>query len=343
MKKIVAIMLVVIFTMSAFTGCATKKNSDSFDGRQVRIVIGSTSTSGDTYMISDIANRYLAKALNMSSKIDAVGAGPAYEAIATAKPNGDTIMMMHDGAYLGVLFGSFEEKYALENYEIGPRYGVNAGAAFAAKADAPYNDMKEMADYLQANPDYKVRVAIESGSVSHLGFVVYYQWVKDTYGDAVAKQIIAVVGGTTSEKCQMLWDGNVDVIFADYSSLFTYTEEGVEDKIKMKYTALLDNIEGIDVPSFADLGITYKGEEFRFAKDFVIYFPKGTPQTLIDQMDKAVKEICENQEYVDAMNKLTYTVDYLSAAEAKEYIYNKRDLASDIITNAPSLDELTAQ
>ena len=343
MKKIVAIMLVVIFTMSAFTGCATKKNSDSFDGRQVRIVIGSTSTSGDTYMISDIANRYLAKALNMSSKIDAVGAGPAYEAIATAKPNGDTIMMMHDGAYLGVLFGSFEEKYALENYEIGPRYGVNAGAAFAAKADAPYNDMKEMADYLQANPDYKVRVAIESGSVSHLGFVVYYQWVKDTYGDAVAKQIIAVVGGTTSEKCQMLWDGNVDVIFADYSSLFTYTEEGVEDKIKMKYTALLDNIEGIDVPSFADLGITYKGEEFRFAKDFVIYFPKGTPQTLIDQMDKAVKEICENQEYVDAMNKLTYTVDYLSAAEAKEYIYNKRDLASDIIVNAPSLDELTAQ
>ncbi len=343
MKKIVAILLIAIYTMSVFTGCATKKNENTFDGRQVRIVIGSTSTSGDTYMISDIANRYLAKALNMSSKIDAVGAGPAYEAIATAKPNGDTIMMMHDGAYLGVLFGSFEEKYALENYEIGPRYGVNAGAAFAAKADAPYNDMKELAEYLKANPDYKVRVAIESGSVSHLGFVVYYEWVKDTYGEDIAKQIIAVVGGTTAEKCQMLWDGNVDVIFADYSSLFTYTEEGVEAKIKMKYTALLDNIEGIDVPSFADLGITYKGEEFRFAKDFLIYFPKGTPQALIDEMDKAVKEVCENQEYIASMNKLTYTVNYLSAAEAKEYIYNKRALATDIIENAPSLDELTAQ
>ncbi len=343
MKKIVALMLTAVLTMSVFTGCASKKNEDSFEGRQVRILVGSTSTSGDSYMISDIANRFLSKALKMNSKLDAVGAGPAYEAMVTAKPNGDTIMMFHDGTYLGVLFGSFDEKYALENYEIGPRYGVNAGAAFAAKADAPYNDMKELADYLKANPDYKVRVAIESGSVSHLGFVVYYDWVKDTYGADVAKQIIAVVGGTTAEKCQMLWDGNVDVIFADYSSLYTYTEDGVEDKIKMKYTALLDNIEGIDVPSFADLGITYKGEEFRFGKDFIIYFPKGTPQTLIDEMDKAVKEVCENQEYIDAMNKLTYTVDYLSAADTKEYIFNKRDLANDIIKNAPSLDELTAQ
>ena len=343
MKKIVALMLVAIFTMSVFTGCATKKNENSFDGRQVRIVIGSTSTSGDTYMISDLCNRYLSSALKMNSKIDAVGAGPAYDAIATAKPNGDTIMMMHDGAYLGVLFGSFEDKYDLENYEIGPLYGINAGSGFGAKADAPYNNMKELADYLKANPDYQVRIAIESGSVSHLGFVVYYEWVKDTYGDDVAKQIIAVVGGSTAEKCQMLWDGNVDVIFADYSSLFTYTEEGVEDKIKMKYMGLLDNIEGIDVPSFADLGITYKGEEFRFAKDFVVYLPKGTSQALVDEMDAAVKTVCENQEYVAAMNKLTYTVNYKSAAETKEYIYAKRDLAKDIIVNAPSLDELTAQ
>lgn len=342
MKRLLVLSLVVIVALTSLIGCK-KAEETTFDGKKVRVVIGSSSTTGDSYMIADMTMRYLSKALNANTKVDAVGAGPAFEAISTADPDGSTIMMFHDMTYLGISFGAFDEKYSLENMIVGPRIGLNPGACFAASASAPYDDMREMAEYLKANPDKNVRAAVEAGGVSHIGFISYYEWVAKEYGQDVADRIDVVVGGSTAEKSQMLWDGNTDIIFADYSSLLQYTEEGVEDQLKMKFIALLDDIDGVDIPTFADLGVTLGEEPFEFSKEFVIYFPKDTPQALVDEIDAAAKEISTDQAFIDEMAKLTYKVDYLPAAETKAHIYEKRDALDGLIKAAPSLDELTVQ
>lgn len=345
MKKILILGLVVILALTSFVGCSKESatSAPSFDGERVRVVIGSTSTTGDSYIIADTTMRYLSKALNADTKVDAVGAGPAFEAISTAKPDGSTIMMFHDMTYLGISFGAFDEKYALENMVVGPRIGQNPGSLFAASASAPYDDMKEMADYLKANPDKSVRVAVEAGGVSHIGFISYYDWVVREYGQDVADRIRVVVGGSTAEKSQMLWDGNADVIFADYSSLVQYTEEGVEDKLKMKFVGLLDSIDGTDAPTFAELGVTLNGKPFVFSKDFVIYLPKDMPQELVAELDKAAEEISKDQAFIDDMAKLKYKVAYLPSAESKTFITEKRDSLDALIKAAPSLDVLTVQ
>lgn len=361
MKKIIALGMVVALAMSSLVGCGGKSTESTgvkeaataagestaakaksvFDGARVRIVIGSTSTTGDSYMIADTTNRYLSKALNMSSKVDAVGAGPALDAVLTADPDGSTMMLFHDMAYLGVTFGAFDEEYSLDNMIVGPRVATNPGSAFAATASAPYNDMGEMAEYLKANPKEVARLAVEAGGVSHVAFVAYYNWVVEKYGQDVADRVKVVIGGSTAEKSQMLWDGNCDAIFADYTSLLSYTEEGVDAKIKMKYLALLDTLEGSGVKSFADEGITYNGAPFVFSKDFVFYLPKETPQAVIDELDAAVAEICKDQEFIDALAKLNYKADYLPSAESKTHIYEKKAILEDLIKNSPSLDDLT--
>lgn len=341
-KRLVAILVLCVLVMTSFIGC--KKSDDTtFDGKRVRVVIGSTSTTGDSYMVADLAGRYLAKELNANLKVDAVGAGPALDAMATAKPDGTTIMIFHDMTYLGISFGAFDEKYSLENMTVGPRIGQNPGSCFAASADAPYNDMVEMADYAKANPGEKIRLSVEAGGVSHIAFISYYDWVVENYGQEVADQFVVVVGGSTAEKCQMLWDGNTDVIFADYSSLLQYTEEGVEAQLKMKYLGLLDKIDNVNATSYAQQGITLDGEPFVFSKDFIVYLPKDCPQELIDEMDAAVKAINENQEFVKEMSDLTYKAAFMSAAETKTYIYGKRDSLDALIKSAPSLDDLTVQ
>ncbi|NMB42750.1 MAG: hypothetical protein GX995_01295, partial [Clostridiales bacterium] len=230
MKKSLALILMLVLAMSAFVGCS-KKDETTFENKRVRVVIGSTSTTGDSYMIADLVSRYLAKELDANLKVDAVGAGPALDAVATADPDGSTIMMFHDMTYLGISFGAFDEKYGLENMVVGPRIGQNPGSCFAAYGAAPYNDMVEMAEYAKANPDETIRMSVEAGGVSHIAFITYYNWVAETYGQEVADQFVVIVGGSTAEKSQMLWDGNTDVIFADYSSLLQYTEEGVEDQL----------------------------------------------------------------------------------------------------------------
>lgn len=342
MKRLLAIALVVVLSLSVFSGCK-KANDNSFDGKNVRVVIGSTSNTGDSYMIADIAMRYLSKELNANTKVDAVGAGPAFDAIATGKPDGETIMMFHDMTYLGISFGAFDEKYKLENMVVGPRIGTNPGALFAASASAPYNDMKEMAEYLKANPTESVRVAAEAGGVSHIGFISYYEWVAETYGQDVADRIVVVVGGSTAEKSQMLWDGNADVIFADYSSLLQYTDAAVEDQLRMKFVGSLAEVDAVDLVSFKDMGVTLNGEPFEFSKEFVIYLPMGSSPELVAQLDAAAETISKDQAFIDEMAKLTYKVDYMPASETQKHMIEKRDSLDALIKAAPSLDELTVQ
>lgn len=367
MKKALALILVLAFAFSMLAGCASKPaettaapaagettaaaaettaaaaSGATFKDSKVRVVIGSTATSGDSYMNAEIAWRYLAKELGADSKVDAVGAGPAFEALFTAKPDGSTVMEFHDMTYLGISFGAFDSKYALENLVIGPRLSVNPGSCFAATKDAPYADMKEMADYLKANPDAKVRVAAEAGGVSHIGFIAYYEWLVTNYGQEVADRVRVITLGSTDEKLQAMWDGNVDVIFADYSSLREYTEEGVDAQLAVKFVGMLDEIPGLDLPTYANMGITVDGQPFKFSKDFIIYLPKGTPAELVAELDKAAEAISTNEEFKAEMGKLYYEVAFMPAAETATYITAKRDALDALIKRSPSMDDLTVQ
>ncbi|NLO86056.1 MAG: hypothetical protein GX096_11615 [Clostridiales bacterium] len=340
MKRIISILLAVMLTL----GMVMSASASVYEGGRVRIVIGSTSVSGDSYMVAETVNQYLQKYLNCNSKVDAVGANEALSTIATAKNDGLTLMIFHDMTYLGVLFETYDEMYALENMVVGPRVGQNPGSCFAAKADTPYADMKEMADYLRDNPDATARVAVEAGGVSHIGFVAYYMWVKDTYGEDVSKRVKIVLGGSTDEKLQLLWDGNCDVIFADYSSLLQYTQEGVDAQLAVKFVGMLDHIPGIDgLPVLGDLGVTLGGEPFYFSKDFLMYLPKDTAPEVIAELDAAMAQVAADPDFQAKMSELTYAPNVLDSAAANEFIYGKRDGIATLIQTAPSFDELMDQ
>ena len=144
------------------TGSAASGES-SLKGKRVRVVIGSTSTGGDSYMIADMVTRYLGEEMGFNGKGDAIGNAQALDTISKAKGDGTTIMMFHDMAFLSVLFGAVSEDYALENLTVGPRIGVNPGGCFVAKADAPYNNLNEAAQWLADNPGEELRLRLPPG------------------------------------------------------------------------------------------------------------------------------------------------------------------------------------
>lgn len=340
MKKSLKLCLGLVVLSGVLMGCGKKvEETNTFKGKNVRVVIGSTSTSGDSYLVADTASRNLEKVLGAKLKVDAVGASEALAAMQSARPDGNTIMMFHDMTYLGVDFGAYDKDYDLKNMSIGPRIAQNPGAIWAARKDAPYNTLTEIPEYLKANPNARSRMALEAGGVSHVGFIAYYDWVLKNYGEDVAKRIVVILGGSTADKAQLLWDNNCDVIFADYTSLKDYTETD-DQKIAMKFVGLMDNIDGVDVKSYKDLGITLDGEEFAFSKDFLIYMPKNFPAELTAELDRAVKEIAEGKEYNEALNRMKYRSEYLNSKDAAEFINKKREGLKKLIENSPSLDDL---
>lgn len=340
MKKLIALALALVLCLGMTAALA----DGIYEGQRVRIVIGSTSVSGDSYMVAETVNQYLKKYLNCDSKVDAVGANEALNTIASSKADGLTMMMFHDMTYLGVLFGAYDEMFALENMVIGPRIGQNPGSCFGAKKDAPYNDLKEAADWLQANPDQILRVSVEAGGVSQIGFVAYYAWVKEVYGKDVSGRVRIVLGGSTDTKLQQLWDGNTDVIFADYSSLLQYTQDGVDAQLAVKFVGMLDNIPGVDgLPVMGDFGVTMGGEPFYFSKDFLIYLPAGTPDEAVAELDAAMAKVAADPDFQADMSRLTYAGNVLSSAEAKDFIYDKRDTIAKVLGDVPSFDELMGE
>ena len=316
----------------------------SLKGQNVRVVIGSTSTSGDSYMIADLVTRYLSKEMGFNGKVDAIGNAAALDEMQNAKGDGKTVMMFHDMTFLSVLFGSVDEQYSLENMTVGPRIGQNPGACFGAAAEKGWNNLSDITKYLQDNPDATVSFNIESGATSHLAFVAYYLYVQETYGDDVASRIKAIVGGTTAEKLQRLWDRNADVIYGDTSAFEQYTQDGVENQLKMTMFGSCGEVNGLEIDSMAKDGVTFDGEPFEFAKDFCMYFPKDMDASVLAEYEAAMKKVTENPDFIADMQKLYYnplTADEVGVEASKEFIYNKREMCKSLIEKAPSLDTLT--
>lgn len=372
LKKLTALLLSAAMTVGLLAGCGSKTNQpgggsnagqpsggssgaaqpsgggasgdSSLKGKRVRVVIGSTSTGGDSYMIADMVTRYLGEEMGFNGKVDPVGNAAALDAISTAKGDGTTIMMFHDMTFTSVLFGAVGPEYALENLTVGPRIGVNPGGCFAANAGVPYNSLHEAADWLSQNPSEVVRVNIEAGSASHLCFVVWYMWVKDTYGEEVAGRIKAVVGGTTDEKKQRLWDGNTDIIYADYSSCVEFTKEGVDPQLAMKIFDTSGKVEGTDLISMAEDDIIFQGENFSFNKDFFMIFPKDMDENIVNELAAAMQKVTENPEFQKEMSAMGYsalTAGEVELSASRDYITKKSDTSKLVVDVAPGLDELT--
>ncbi|WP_221563195.1 tripartite tricarboxylate transporter substrate-binding protein [Alkalihalobacillus sp. TS-13] len=346
MKKLFTIFLVAVLALSLAACSDTTAGSgegSEVDVSRIRLVIGSTSTGGDTYQNADTISRYLEDPLGTNIKVDAVGAVRAFQELGKAKNDGSTVMFFHDMAYLGVEYGSIQENNKLENWTIGPVVSTNPGNAFLAKGDAPYDTMAESAEWLKNNPDETITVAIESGGVSEITFDGYYLWVKEKYGTEVSDRIKAYVTGSQEDKNQALWDGNADIINGSIGGNNEYTKDGVEDDIKMKFLGITagKRVEGYDIPTFAEQGITVNGKEFVFDKEFFFLMPKDVEEDFASKLDKAVAEVEENPDYAKDLGKNAYITNYVPAEEAKDYLREKRATFQNIIKNAPELDKIT--
>jgi tripartite-type tricarboxylate transporter receptor subunit TctC len=91
----------------------------------------------------------------------------AYKAL-ERDTRGNTIMMFHDQAYLGNLYGvnGYEEPF--EIYIVGPTVSISPGNAYLVPKDSPYQTVE---DIIQAAAnDTRVRVAIQPGGVSEIGY-----------------------------------------------------------------------------------------------------------------------------------------------------------------------------
>lgn len=341
MNKLFATTLIAAAT---FAGTGTAVAADGPIPGNLRIVIGSTSTGGDTYQVSAIFAEALAKKLNINAKVDPVGPTPGFKAISQSD-DGSTIMLFHDHAYVGYLYKVRGFSDILTEYKIGATIAVNPGDAFLVPAKSPY---KSVEDIIQAAAhDKRVRVAIQPGGVSALGFTALKNAVEVRYPGKEGN-IAAVNTGSQSDKNQLLFDGNADLINGSVQANEQYTRLPAEDQKAMRFvwitarpqTLEQANPEGMGQTSRAQLlqfatpkaSVTFDGKkDWAFDKEFFLIYNKNIKPEFVAAMDKAMTEVFADPAINAALKKSFFIPSFKPSVQAQAYLQDKFDMSKKLI------------
>jgi len=329
---------------SAIGIAATPALADTKFPGNLRVVIGSKSTGGDTYQNTAIVAEALSEKLGINVKVDAVGATAAFNTLKRVS-NGSTVMMFHDQAYLGYLYGQKGYENPFEQYIVGPTVAINPGNAYLVAKSSPYQNVEDLLEACAAGTD--IRVAIQPGGVSEIGYSAMKNAIRIRHPGKEGC-LVAVNRGSQSDKNQAMFDGLADVINGSVQANEQYTRLPADDQKAMSFVWLTArkqtieqaNPEGMGETTRADLlqyvdpnvSVTQDGtKNFTFDKEFFFLFNKDMDPELIAEMDQALTEIFAEGTIQETQKKSFFIPNFLPSAEASAYLKDKMDQYEVII------------
>ncbi|MBO6809195.1 hypothetical protein [Thalassospira sp.] len=310
----------------------------------IRLVIGSKSTGGDTYQNSAIVADALAKKLDINVKVDAVGSSEAFKAL-ERDSRGTTIMIFHDQSYLGNLYGVRGYDDIFDNYIVGPTVAINPGNAYLVAKNSPMQSMEDV--FAAAAAGERVRVAIQAGGVSEIGFSAMKNAAR-VMNPGSEVNIVPVNTGSQADKNQLMFDGQADVINGSVQANEQFTQLPSSDQKAMRFIWLTAREETIEQANPEGMGDTSREEllafttpnvsvtldgssNFTFDKEFFFLFNKDMDAEQIAAIDTALKEIYDAGEIQKTQKASFFIPNYKPQAEASTYLKAKRDQYRQVI------------
>ncbi|PMR71499.1 ABC transporter substrate-binding protein [Halomonas heilongjiangensis] len=310
----------------------------------IRVVIGSTSTGGDTYQNSSIVVDKLAEHLDLNMKVDAVGASSAFRTL-DRDSRGNTLMIFHDQSYLGHLYGVQGYSDIFEEYTVGPTVAINPGNAYLVPKNSPYETLDDI--IAAAGNGETVRVAIQPGGVSEIGFSALKNAIAIEH-PGMEDNLVAVNTGSQADKNQQLFDGQADVINGTVQANEQFTRLPEDDQKAMRFVWLTARQDTIEQAPEEGLGQTSReqlleyvepnvhvtmgdDETFTFDKEFFFLYNKDMDPGIVAQIDEALAEIYAEGEIQEVQKNAFFIPNFKPSGEASEYLYEKMSRYEEII------------
>jgi len=335
MKKLAVGVCLAISTLAAGASSQAIAADKPFSSN-LRVVIGSKSTGGDTYQASAIVAQYLGQKLGINVKVDATGMTAAYNTIERIS-NGSAVMIFHDQAYLGHLYGKKGYQDPFEAYRIGPVFAINPGNAYLVAKKSPYQNVEELMQACVKGTN--IRVAIQPGGVSEIGYTALKNAIRVQHP---GKQgcLVAVNRGSQEDKNQAMFDGLADLINGSVQANEQYTRLPASDQKAMRFVWLTARKQTIEQANPQGMGetsreqllkyvdpavsVTQDGKKnFTFDKEFFFLYNKNMDPAQIAAIDKALTEIFKEGKIQETMKKSFFIPDFLPSTEAETYLKDK--------------------
>ncbi len=233
------------------------------------------------------------------------------------KNDGYTVLMGAENPQLYKVMG-------LANIDYSDLVPINvlaqAASIFVVRSDAPYNNIKEFVDYVQAHPrEVKVGSTGPGGLPSIMMALLNSQAKLDVKtipynGDGPA--ITALLGGA------------IDMEPATFSAAKEYIKSG-----QLKVIGLLDKTANADLPDVKPITAYYPdlAPQLPYSPFFGVFVKEGTPQEAIEKLTHAFNVAADSAEFRNILKQRGLSVLNLTGDAAKQYLNRFRSVASWLV------------
>lgn len=253
--------------------------------RTINVIIGA-SPGGDTDFNARTMARYFEEITGVGMVITNMpggGATIASSAVRQADPDGYTMLFGHTG-HLIVTEVSGLADYGIADFEICCVPAIDQGAVFVASAASGLTSVED----LQAAEPGSITFGTEFGGYSHLQGLIFQQ--------EAGVEMNVVDTGSAAEKIASLLGGRIDVAGIAYGAVQDYVESGqmvVLGQPNQERNPLLG-----DIPTFVEQDV-----DFVMNNPYIIAFPDGTDQAIVDKMGEVMQQIAEIPEYAEDLEQ----------------------------------------
>jgi tripartite-type tricarboxylate transporter receptor subunit TctC len=308
MNRDVSLRTVIVAAMIVFlAGSATVGNAQKFPNHPMTMIVAWGAGGGTDAVARTIAmlmEKDLGQPVNVVNRTGGSGA-VGHTAAATAKPDGYTmalttaeITMMH---WMGLAQVNYKDMkgVSLVNFDPG---------SVTVRMDAPWRTLKELEDYIRANPGKLKASGTGKGGSWDLARA---GWLKLTGIPQDAMPWVPSNGAAPA--LQELVAGGIDVVTCSLPE----ARAMIEAKKARPLVVMGDNRSDIfpDVPTLKEMGKNWVMGAWRG-----VTVPKGTPAEVVAVLEKSVEKAYNNPQYKEFMKKNGYGMVFKASGDFDKFM-----------------------
>lgn len=258
-------------------------------------------------LIAEYWKKYTGKEMVVVNVVGAEGAVAARQVL-TSKPDGYTVLWYHQAVLGNYYLGVADIHWT----DFVPACIVTKTSRItAARADAPWKDLKEAVEDAKKNPK---KYVYGTGA----GGIAYLEYAPIELAAPGAFRVVPNEGGD-SQRIAALLGKHVDVVPLALVSAVQYIKSG-----QIKVLAVHDTERDPfipDAPTATSLGFP----ELVFPMTNTFFFPPNTPMEVVNEFNKIIAKIVADPLFVKTLAELAFAVPFYKTGKDLEEFWKAQD------------------
>lgn len=297
-------------------------HAQAWPTREVKFVVPFTSGTTSDILARSVAE-HVAGAIGKPVVVDnqgGAGGNLGAGSVAKAQPDGHTILFATTGP-------AATNKLMYKNLTFDPQKDFEpivligkSPVIIAASPNVPAKTLKELTEYLKANPGKLNAGYPGNGTLGHITGELFQQRAQVKMGGIQYRGSAAIIND--------LLGGHIDVAMDSMAPYVTNVQEGKLRALAIAGTSRWPNLP--DVPTVAESGLP----GFEASVWYALLTPAGTPPDVVAKLNAAVNDFLKTSKAKDLFSKLGVQAVGGTPADLKKFVADEIEKWGPIVKGA---------